>query len=139
VGHQIDTIKKELVDNPNDYKDMTNKEIADSIQDARYEKDRSRISGEELSSCFDKEEYLARTDQQRSDLIELTRSEFLNPFGFSDIVMRSIFAADSKTVTAFEALRTENRSRGQVLKLKLKVREGHIEMAKAKIKKEEAS
>ena len=112
------------------YAGMTDLDIAQSLNAADREVNRTSISGSELLGLADSTEYSNLTDIQRDNWLALCGVDSINPSGSAVQLVVSIWAGNPLTVAALQSARVELISRAQELGLGL-INEGDVNHARA--------
>ena len=94
------------------YAAMTDQQLLDSLNAKNRSRNRTSMTGREVATEVVNSEYDALPDAKKQQLLELHRSEDLDPFGFAANIIKNVFGVGSTTVTNLVAARVENISRG---------------------------
>ena len=121
------SLKEELTD-PR-YLGMTDEEAAVDLNTLRIFRNRTSMTGLEVAYEIDEAEYAALTNSQKSQVLTLTLSESLDPFGLAAHVIKDIFPA-STTLTNLAAARIEQISRAVELGIRSPIHRNHIHAAR---------
>ncbi len=117
---------------------MSDKELTNSLNEVNRERDRTHMSGDEISATIDEKEYLALSDIKKTRLLWLLNKDSVNPFDFAETTLKDLFArsllptlfgAVSPTLIAFASARIEIISRATEIGLG-KIKVGHVEEAR---------
>jgi hypothetical protein len=131
----IQTLVDELTNDPlgRNYTPMTNIQVADSLNTADIQRDLSSLDTNTIMEAIDETELNALTDRQIMELQLVAAQDSVDPFGWAADWLIRIFGAGSATITALAPLRRETVSRAEQLGYGGIVKEGHVEMARAKM------
>lgn len=110
---------------------MSNIQVVESINALTRVRDKARLSTTELLEAIDSGELLALTGDVSVRVWGVLSMEQVDPFGVAASIFIDAFGTPSATITALQALRVESISRANELGYPGKVREGHVEMARA--------
>ena len=129
----IQTLAGELTNDPLaiGYSAMTNAEIVASINTANRGSNRDSIPTNEILEAIDSSALLALTGDKAVRVWGILAMDSVDPFGVAASILVDAFGGGSATITALAALRVEQISRANELGYSGKVREGHVELAKA--------
>ena len=127
----IDILKTELTSDPltRGYSGMDDAAAAADLNTLYRKRNKERMSGSEILNEVVKSEFnaLSAGDQQRMwDILHLGE---VNPFGIEADMMIDIFGGGSSTISALQAARRDDISRGDELGIGL-VKPGHVEEAR---------
>lgn len=128
----IDILKTEDQDDPlgRGYSSMTPKEFVVDINSIYRTTNKTILTGTEILNAIPKTAFqaLSATDMQMVwDIIHINGG--INPFGIEADLFIEIFGAGSSTITALQALRVNNISRGIELGIGI-VKAGHVQEAR---------
>jgi len=135
MAGQIALLKAELDNDPFavGYSTMTNVEVVASINAVVISKNKASIAITELFSAIDPTELLALTGDKATRVWGLLGMDSIDPFGVAASILVNSFGSGSATITALKALRKENISRANQLGYPGVVKEGHVQMARARV------
>ena len=134
MAGQIILLASEIANDPvgAGYAAMTNLEIAESINSKVISKNKTSLSAKELLEAIDSGELLGLTGDKAVRVWGILSIDSIDPFGVAVSIFIDAFGAGSATITALASLRTKLVSRANILGYPGEVKEGHVEMAKAK-------
>jgi len=129
---QINVIREEITVDPLalGYAAMSDIEVVNSMNALTRTRNVKILTGAQLGAAIDESEYKSLADADKVAVREMVSQTEIDPFGFSAIVIRDIFAVNSNTLTALAALRIDAISRATELGINV-VKKGHVEMARA--------
>lgn len=116
---KIDIVKNERINDPlnRGYLAMNRGEILIDMNTVYQTTNKSSLTGSEILNAVDKAEYLALTDPNKQVMWDIVHLGNINPFGIEADLFVDIFSGGSATITALQALRINNVTRGQKLKV----------------------
>ena len=134
MAGQITLLKTEIDTDPlaRGYAAMSNLEVADSINTLNLERNKATITNTEVLEAIESSALLALTGDKATRVWGILSLNTIDPFGVSASVFLDAFGGGSPTITALIALRKESISRANQLGYPGLVKEGHVEMARAK-------
>ena len=106
------------------YGGMTDIQVADDINTTYRTTPKKSVTGSEVLNAIDKAEFLLLSDTNKQMVWDLVHLGTLNPFGIEADLLVDVFGG-SVTITALQAMRLNNVSRGVELRIGF-VREGHV-------------
>lgn len=126
-------LKDEIANDPlsRGYFGMTDAEVADDLNTKNRSRNRDTMSGLEVLGEVTNPELDALSDANLQILVSLTSAEDIDPFGPAARIIRKIFGAGSNTLAALAVARVEQVSRAVELDIGNRVREGHVQQARA--------
>lgn len=132
---QIQLLIDELNNDPLgvSYSGMSNIEVANSLNDKSLSKNKSSLQTSEILEAIVSSALMSLTGDKAVRVWGLLGMESVDPFGVAASVLIDAFGAQSETISALAILRKESISRAQQLGYPGVVKEGHVEMARAKI------
>jgi len=131
---QILLLKNEIDTDPNavGYVDMSNIDVANSINDPIIPINKTSLTTKQLLEAIEKNPLLSLTGDKAVRVWGILSMDSVDPFGIAADIFIDAFGSGSDTIIALAVLRKQNISRAQQLGYPGKVREGHVEMARAK-------
>lgn len=132
---QIQTLIDELTNDPLNigYSGMSDFDVKESLNTKVYTKNKTSLTNIELLEAIESSALLALTGDKALRVWGVLGMQSIDPFGVSVSIFIDAFGAGSVTVNALKALRKESISRAQALGYPGVVREGHVQMARAKM------
>lgn len=95
------------------YSSMTDTELLTSLNTKNLTRNRTSMTGREVRKQIDRTEYTALSAAKKSQLLNLVKSDDLDPFGLPADIIKDIFGSGSKTVSNLIAARVESISRSE--------------------------
>jgi len=134
MAGQILLLKNELDVDPLGigYFSMSNIEVTDSMNDPVIQVNKSSLSAIELLESIEPAALLGLTGDVATRVWGILAMDFIDPFGIAADIFVDAFGAGSDTITELAALRVQTITRANQLGYPGHVREGHVEMARAK-------
>lgn len=125
-------LREEIQNDPlsRGYAGMTDQQIADDLNSKYRSKNKTGVSGKDISDAINSAEYSALSDAQKDRIINFTQRQSVDPFGFAQTVFLDIFAGGSTTIQNLSNIRVESISRADELGWR-EVKIGHVIDAKA--------
>lgn len=135
MAGQIQLLVDELTNDPLalGYTAMTNLEIITSLNDETRSKDKAFISTSEILEAIEPTALVSLTNAKATRVWGVLGMNSVDPFGVTADVLIDAFGSGSVTILALGVLRVELISRAAELGYPSKVKEGHVEMARAKM------
>ena len=129
---EITVLRNEIVNDPlgRGYAGMTDSQVADSLNTANRNRNRSRMEATEVFNAVNKAEYNALLVTSKELFWNVLHLGQLNPFGLEAAIFVDIFGAGSTTISTLQGLRTESISRAEELGLP-RIKVGLVQMARA--------
>lgn len=112
------------------YSGMTAQQIADDLNTKYRSRNKTGISGKDISEAIDSAEYAALGAAEKDRIINFTQQQSVDPFGFAQIVFLDMFAGGSTTIQNLASIRVESISRATELGWR-EVKAGHVIDAQA--------
>jgi hypothetical protein len=127
----VKVVKEEITTDPlaRGYASMTDEEVLADGHSKYRERNKSSLTGSEVTNAVDVTEFNALTSEQEQRFWNVVGISVLNPFGVESTILTNIFGAGSATIIALIALRKESISRFQELGVP-GVKLGHIQEAR---------
>lgn len=129
----IQALATELTTDPlsRGYSGMADEAAADSLNNTiDRNRNRTTMTGREMADNIDNGEYDVLADVKKQQIISLSGSSDIDPFGFVANVLKDVFGVPSVTITALQAARVETVSRATELGLGW-VRPGNVNEARS--------
>lgn len=110
------------------YSSMSDKEVADSLNNLDRSRNRSSMSGDEVyNSIANRADWDGLTDVERGHFLSFCGRETIDPFASANVeTVKKIFGDVSATVTNLSAARVETVSRATEINIGF-VREGDVQ------------
>lgn len=131
---RIDTLVTELTTDPltRGYDAMTNAEVAASLNTVNLTRTRTSIDTQDIADAFAAAD--APAIQANPELVALVLApQTVDPAGWARDILLAVFPGGSQTRANLAALADEQISRAEQLGYSGIVREGHVEMARARM------
>ncbi len=127
-----DTLKDELTVDPlaRGYVGMTDQQATDDLNTAYRSRNRTSMTGREVRAEVVDTEYDVLTAEKKAQLLALTASEDLDPFGMAANVIKDIFSGSSVTISNLQTARVESITRAQELGID-PAKAGEVQVARA--------
>lgn len=115
------------------YTAMTNIQVASSMNGLTRSRNKTQLSSTEVLEAIEPAALMGLAGDASTRVWGLLGMPSFDPFGVAEDVMKDAFGFTSGTITALSDLRVEAISRAQELAYQGKVKEGHVEQARAKM------
>lgn len=127
----MSTLSDEILLDPlgRGYSTMSDEDAAGSLNTPNRSRNRITMSGREVQAQIVDSEYVALTVEKKSQLLALTSSSDLDPFGFPSNVVKDIFGVGATSLSNLATARIETISRAREIGLGI-VKVGHIAEAR---------
>lgn len=134
MAGQITLLKNEIDADPllRGYSTMSNIQVADSMNALDLSRNKTSVANTEALEAIDSTALLLLTGDAATRVWGILSIESFDPFGVAVEVFKDAFGQGSATIVALAALRVESISRANELGYPGQVKEGHVEMARAK-------
>ena len=134
MSGQISLLKVEIDSDPlaRGYAAMSNIEVANSLNAVDQSKNRLTVPNTEVLEAIVPAHLVALTGDKATRVWGVLSMDNLSLRGVAAEILKDAFQGKTATLQALAGLRSESVSRANILGYPGKVREGHVEMARAK-------